>query len=157
MGRTKAPFVAYERIFMTNHVRMRLQGLPAVLSRLELGTIEAEILLKLPRGSINSFVKLSRQPHLEQYLKMGEFFEWDLRYDANYMYAKKIYSPEELHRRVERVKGERETITEQNYTLISEAIDSPMMIHCEYYCGVLFFVSGYEEACGFDDRIILEG
>lgn len=156
MGRNKQPFIPYERIFVTNHVKARLQNIPAVLSRLELGTIEAEILLGFTRGSINHFVKGTRFPHLQQYLRLGEFCEWDLSYDPNYMYAKKIYSPEELHRRIEVVRTQPNTITEKNYTLLTGAITCEAMKHCEYYCGVLYMVASYEEACGLDDRIILE-
>lgn len=156
MGRNKTPFIPYERIFVTNHVRARLQGLPAVLSRFEMGTIEAETLLALPRGSINHFVKGTRFPHLVQYLKLGDFCEWDLTCDPNYIYAQKNYSPEELIKRIERIRRIANKMTAKNYTLLMKAINSEGMKHCEYYCGVLYLVASYEEACGIEDRIILE-
>ena len=150
-----------EETYITAALRLRCQGLRAEIESLGLTIKEASSLIGIPYNTFRHYVDGQRNITLTRYLKLGEFFGWDLRHDVNYMYAYKTYSPKQIKKRLKRlgIPTIRHLESElKSYTLspLRAAVNYTSTRTLGCYATVMYFISREEQELGYRDAIILE-
>lgn len=92
-----------ERLYVTTSVQKRIDGLTFDMLASGLSVKETASMLNVKVSTLNNYIYSKNYMPLHVYLKCAEVFHWDLSRDVNYMYANRLYSPEELKRRLKRI------------------------------------------------------